>query len=139
MHHTARSQHRSGFGHALTSSVDTTSRRMPFRRLALGCASAAVVLLLAFPGAALADVMATEGQEFSGSVAPSGGCAFVGATVDWGDGTTSEGGLTQDGTEFTGTHTYAEEGTYNGSVAYTCPSWLARFISRSRRLCRTRR
>ncbi|MDQ6745200.1 MAG: hypothetical protein M3Z27_04165 [Actinomycetota bacterium] len=91
------------------------------RRLAVGCVSATALALVAFPSVASADLTAVEGQSFSGTVSPSGGCAFQGASVDWGDGTTSDGGLTQDGTGFTGTHTYAEEGAYNGSVAYTCP------------------
>lgn len=61
-------------------------------------------------------VAATEGQSFAGTVAtfsdadPSGQPSEYSATIDWGDGTSSAG--TIDGWSVSGSHTYAEEGTY---------------------------
>ena len=66
---------------------------------------------------------AVEGAAFSGSVAtftdadPHGTVTDYTATIDWGDGTTSAGGISGSG-PFTvlGTHVYEEEGTYSVNV-----------------------
>jgi hypothetical protein len=82
---------------------------------------AALGLLVFAPGAgadAGANVAAVEGQTFSGDVVTGLSCQLMSATITWGDGTTSTG--TADGsTAIQGTHTYADEGTYGGSVSYS--------------------
>ncbi|MGI8712836.1 MAG: hypothetical protein ACR2NR_06585 [Solirubrobacteraceae bacterium] len=89
-------------------------------RSRVGCAcAAALALLVLLPSVALADVSAVEGQSFSGDVAAIGGCGLASATIDWGDQTPSSPGAA-DGNSVQGTHTYAEEGTYAGSVSYAC-------------------
>jgi hypothetical protein len=113
----------------LTSSIETASRRTPFRLFALGCASAAAALLLGFPGVARADFTTVEGQSFSGRVVDVQQCASLTATIDWGDGTPTSAGAPDGGNAdgadgVQGTHTYAEEGTYNGSVSYTCNQFV---------------
>jgi PKD repeat protein len=77
------------------------------------------MLLLVLAGSALADLTAVEGQSFTGDVAAIGGCDLGSAAIDWGDGTSASPG-SADGDSVQGTHTYAEEGTYHGSVTYTC-------------------
>jgi hypothetical protein len=64
-------------------------------------------------------IQATEGSPFSGQVAtsPSGGVFPPAATIAWGDGQTSAGTVTEAG--INGSHTYAEEGTYSGTVTYS--------------------
>jgi len=63
-----------------------------------------------------ATIEATEGAPFSGNITTAG-CSISGTpTIEWGDGqksnaTVSEGAIG-------GSHTYAEEGTYSGSVSY---------------------
>ncbi|MGH2870580.1 MAG: hypothetical protein ACRDNK_23805 [Solirubrobacteraceae bacterium] len=89
-------------------------------RLAL-CAALLGALVIA-PGAVAAaagvNITAVEGQSFTGTVVGGLVCPLASATISWGDGTTSAG--TSDGNSgIQGTHTYAEEGTYNGSVSYT--------------------
>jgi virginiamycin B lyase len=63
-----------------------------------------------------APISAVEGTVFSGTVATVPGTAALtgyGATIDWGDGTTSTGTLSGlGGLAIGGTHAYAEEGTY---------------------------
>jgi hypothetical protein len=78
----------------------------------------AAVLALVAPAGAAASVSATEGAQFSGAVEfPS--CAPASAiTINWGDGSSSAG--TYDGTNVNGTHTYAEEGSYSGTVTFNC-------------------
>jgi hypothetical protein len=95
------------------------------RRGILGCALAAILgLLVIASGAAAAtgvDITTVEGQSFTGNVVNGLTCPLLSATIAWGDGTTSAG--TSDGsTGIQGTHTYAEEGTYSGSVSYTYTS-----------------
>jgi hypothetical protein len=54
-------------------------------------------------------------------------------TVDWGDGSTSAGAVASGGGAIVGTHTYAEEGTYSGSVSYTtgdCSTRTTPFVIR---------
>jgi hypothetical protein len=64
------------------------------------------------------DIAAVEGQSFTGNVVSGLACPVASATITWGDGTSSAG--TYDGsTGVQGSHTYAEEGTYSGSVSYT--------------------
>jgi hypothetical protein len=62
-------------------------------------------------------IEATEGSAFSGKLAEPPGCSVYGTpTIEWGDGTNSAGTVTETG--ITGTHTYAQAGTYNGHVDY---------------------
>ena len=62
-------------------------------------------------------IEATEGARFSGQLVTAG-CSISGTpTIDWGDGQTSEGKIEATGID--GSHTYTEEGTYNGSVTYS--------------------
>ncbi len=64
-------------------------------------------------------IAATEGSQFSGSVATQQPCGVFNEpapTIKWGDGLTAPGTVTEPG--ISGSHTYAEEGTYNGSVTY---------------------
>src|SRR3954469_5800902 len=77
---------------------------------------------LAFPSSALADFAVQEGSSFSGDVVNIGGCVFSRASIDWGDGRRQTGG-TEHGDSIAGTHTYAREGTYHGSVSYTCSNF----------------
>lgn len=73
-------------------------------------------------------VSATEGQAFSGQVASftdtntSSTAAEYSATINWGDGASSAGtvsGPTGGPYTVTGTHTYAEEGSYTVQVSIT--------------------
>jgi len=60
---------------------------------------------------------ATEGLQSSGRLVTANCSIFGTPTIEWGDGQTSPG--TVEETFFiSGTHTYAEEGTFNGSVNY---------------------
>jgi hypothetical protein len=68
--------------------------------------------------AAGVDITTVEGQSFTGKVVDIGSCSLASATISWGDGATSAG-TSDGGTGIQGTHTYAEEGTYSGSVSYT--------------------
>jgi hypothetical protein len=122
----------------MTRATDSRQRgglygpRRAFRRLLASRGLGALVLLLVFvPGAGAAaagvDISSVEGQSFTGDVVGGLTCPLASATITWGDGTSTPG--TSDGsTGIQGTHTYAEEGTYSGSVAYaytplrTCPS-----------------
>ena len=74
------------------------------------------------------SVSATEGQEFSGTLATftdadaNGTFSEYAATIDWGDGTEATVGTTgsnpSDGSfEVTGSHLYAEEGSYTVTVS----------------------
>ena len=81
-----------------------------------------LAMALGAAGAAAAptgvNITAVEGQSFSGRVATGLQCQLQSATINWGDGTTSAG--SSDGNlGINGTHTYAEEGAYNGSVSFT--------------------
>jgi hypothetical protein len=59
----------------------------------------------------------TEGSQFSGQLAKSG-CSVIGTpTIEWGDGQNSAATVTSS-SSISGSHTYVEEGTYNGSVSY---------------------
>ncbi len=68
------------------------------------------------------DVEAIEGQSFTGRVVTGLVCSVSNVAITWGDGTApsadSDGSLA--GIE--GAHTYAEEGTYTGSVSFTYQS-----------------
>ena len=74
------------------------------------------------------SVQATEGQAYAGTVAtftdmdPTGKASEYAATIDWGDGTASMVGATgadaaTSGFDVSGSHTYAEEGTYTITVS----------------------
>ena len=60
-----------------------------------------------------------EGQPASIEVAIACCSISVDPTITWGDGTSSAGTVARNGGPITGTHTYAEEGTYDGSVSWT--------------------
>jgi hypothetical protein len=94
------------------------------RRSAGPIALGAAVVVLLFPGAAAGatTISATEGQSFTATVASGLVCPLLGATITWGDGSTSPG-VDNGNHGIKGTHTYAEEGTsYPGSVSYTYTS-----------------
>jgi hypothetical protein len=66
-------------------------------------------------------VSATEGQQFSGTVANVSGdpdSTAYNASIDWGDGTTSAGTVSASGA-VSGSHTYAEEGSHQVKVSVT--------------------
>ena len=73
------------------------------------------------------QVVLIEGTAFSGPLAtfqdadPGGTLSDYTATIDWRDGTTSPGVIAvgAGGIQVSGTHTYAEEGSYNLSVVLT--------------------
>ncbi|MDQ2897725.1 MAG: hypothetical protein M3Y09_19160 [Actinomycetota bacterium] len=83
--------------------------------------SAVAVLLVGFASSAWADFTAVEGQQFIGQVlvAP---CSAAHGTIDWGDNTMSAG-TSDGGSGVDGTHTYADQGIYSGSLVYTCPQF----------------
>jgi hypothetical protein len=80
-------------------------------------------MLVIAPGAgavaAGVDITAVEGQSFTGNVVGGLTCPLMSATITWGDGTAPSAGASDGSTGIQGTHTYGEEGTYNGSVSYT--------------------
>src|SRR2546425_1889404 len=94
------------------------------RRRAVGTILPLVlVALIASPGLASAangdNITATERVSFTKRVADIDNCVFHDATIDWGDGSSSAGQFDTGTTPgVKGTHTYAEEGTFNGSVTY---------------------
>jgi hypothetical protein len=64
-------------------------------------------------------IKATEGAPFSGQVTERPTCGIEQPpipTIEWGDGQTSPGTVTEAG--ISGSHTYAEEGDYLGAVKY---------------------
>jgi hypothetical protein len=76
--------------------------------------------------AAAVNFSATAGAPWSGSVAtfsnpdPYGSAASYTAVIDWGDGTTSSGAVSGTGTlTVSGSHTYADPGSYAASVQIT--------------------
>jgi hypothetical protein len=95
-------------------------------------AAAFAVMAASAPGlvagpVAQASSQAVEGAQFSGSLATAGCNTTTGSqvvTVHWGDGQTTSGSFGVDDpttgqTPVKGSHTYAEEGAFNGSVDYT--------------------
>jgi hypothetical protein len=96
------------------------------RRRALGCVLGAVLgMLVIAPAAGAAasgvDINTVEGQSFTGDVVSGLTCPLNGTatiTIDWGDGTMSAGS-SDGGTGIQGTHTYADEGQYSGTVFYS--------------------
>ena len=90
---------------------------MPLLACALGVSPD--VVSAASPGTGV-DISVTEGSSFTKRVANIDSCSFSGATIDWGDGTSSAGQFdtgTVPGVK--GTHTYARYGTYQGTVTYS--------------------
>jgi hypothetical protein len=77
------------------------------------------IVVSAATGASM-QISAVEGAPFSGPVAATM-CAAQSPAISWGDGTTSAGTASPSGASIAGVHTYAEAGTYSGSVSYTCP------------------
>src|SRR5207245_3578627 len=61
----------------------------------------------------------TEGSQFSGQLATASCSIFGTPTIDWGDGQTSPATVDATHSLISGTHTYTEEGTFNGSVSYS--------------------
>jgi hypothetical protein len=78
-----------------------------------------VVVMLALPALASADISATEGALFSGQVGTDSSEVLCGsdAEIAWGDGATSTVPIGPE-REIDGSHTYAEEGSYKASVTY---------------------
>src|SRR5947209_4253130 len=124
-------------GHVMLTIKHLTAhvrQKSPHARLHLaGVGMALALMLVLAPGAAAApagvNVTAVEGQSFTGNVVGGLTCPLASATITWGDGTSSAG--TSDGANgIQGTHTFADEGTYAGSVSFiyqhpatfTCPS-----------------
>ncbi|HEV3228608.1 MAG TPA: hypothetical protein VGY97_03975 [Solirubrobacteraceae bacterium] len=119
---------------SLPGGAKRARRRAPARWVALGLVFALGVavstalasadgpgtskpLTVANPGI---TISATEGSQFSGTVATHDMCTLVehGTTIDWGDGQSSEGSDPGGTGNIGGTHTYAEEGGYDGLVTY---------------------
>ena len=85
---------------------------------------------VSFPAPLLtaATINATEGAVFSGTAGsfsdadPTAVAGSFTATIDWGDGTTTSGGISPNaagGFNVTGLHTYSEEGVYTTHVTVT--------------------
>ena len=114
-------------------------------RQLLSVLATGIVLAIAGAAPAAADITATEGTAFTAQLGtfydpcPTDpethgylcGDQRPAATIDWGDGTSSAATLTKEETggkvclsaptctwEVSGTHTYAEYGTYSGTVAW---------------------
>jgi hypothetical protein len=87
---------------------------------AAAAANSTAIVADAAVTAAGATLTATEGAGFSGVVAtftdanPLGSATEFSATITWGDGTTSSGSVSANGSGFqvSGSHTYADEGSY---------------------------
>lgn len=92
------------------------------RARALGVTAVLLACLMAAPAAQASGsgvpVSATEGAGVSSTVATFNHATLTSATIDWGDGTTSSPG-TRNGSTVSGTHTFAEEGTYTVTVTVT--------------------
>ncbi|HWX45931.1 MAG TPA: choice-of-anchor Q domain-containing protein [Solirubrobacteraceae bacterium] len=74
----------------------------------------------------------TEGSQFSGQLATAG-CSISGTpTINWGDGQTSPATVDATHSLISGTHTYVEEGIFNGSVSYSddCGSHKVAFLAK---------
>ena len=82
----------------------------------LACVSAALIAPAVAAADAGVDISAVEGQPFSGRVLNTD-CGFFSGTINWGDGTTSSAQSVNNPSGASGSHTYAEEGTYAGSVS----------------------
>ena len=96
--------------------------RTPVR---VGCALLAAAASLGFSSSALgATFQASEGASFAGgSVSASKGCSAPAPTVDWGDQGPPSAAVCGPGNNVTiGSHTYGEEGPYNGVVSYNSPN-----------------
>ena len=93
---------------------DGTDQRGIARPQGTGCDIGAVELVPF-------TIAATEGSQFSGPVTVSltGGLyPSPLPTIEWGDGTASEGTVDEANSTVSGAHTYARAGTYDGSVTY---------------------
>jgi hypothetical protein len=97
------------------------SRGYLMRRIvAMLAIAGAVALVAASVSLANGDsIFPTEGTSFSGTVDSTTSCTSTpsSATIHWGDNSSSAGTISS--TSVSGTHTYAEEGTYNGTIALT--------------------
>ena len=92
---------------------DGTDQRGIARPQGTGCDIGAVELVPF-------TIETTEGSQFSGPVTASltGGVYSTPPTIEWGDGTASEGTVDEANSTVSGAHTYARAGTYDGSVTY---------------------
>jgi hypothetical protein len=107
----------------LTDTDDDASGLASASATAIGAISVAEGDVLSGQGRSLGT---TEGQTFSGSVAVFTNSGYPGnspndftASIDWGDGTTTSGSITSDGQgvyTVSGTHSYAEDGSYSVTV-----------------------
>jgi hypothetical protein len=99
-------------------------RRLERRFAAAAAAVLGMLVIVAVAAAAPAgvNITAVEGQSFTGSVVTGLSCPLASATITWGDGTATSAGMSDGSMGIQGTHTYAEEGTYSGSVSYTYTS-----------------
>src|SRR5579864_2054927 len=95
-------------------------------------AAAGVVVSAGAPASASSLISGSEGAAFSGPIgALTPGCRVTSASasIGWGDGNSSAGSVTVSGATVTlaGTHTYAEEGAFSGSVSgtYSCATIAA--------------
>lgn len=94
----------------------------------MAAAVVTAMIALTAPAVASAAISATEGSQFSGQLAtvrvPCTTVSSAQATITWGDGATSAATVTGTTSPLTvsGSHTYAEEGTYSGSISgsYDC-------------------
>jgi hypothetical protein len=83
-----------------------------------GVLGAVCAVALMGPGVALGSGQtsaATEGQQLSGKVASGCPTTAPSVTISWGDGASSIGTVDSSG-DVSGSHTYAEEGSYSGQV-----------------------
>jgi PKD domain len=94
------------------------------RRSVIGVAVAlmsALVVLVGPEAVAAANSQAVEGAVFAGiaNLSAPAGCFSPPTSVDWGDGTSSAATCADFNHVNTGSHTYADEGTYNAVANYT--------------------
>ncbi len=85
--------------------------------------SSSMATVLAAPTVSAQNITAFTGIPFSGQVASGAysGQGTLSATINWGDGTTTTGTVTTNGTNFTvsGSHTYTAAGSYTLTVTVT--------------------
>jgi hypothetical protein len=88
---------------------------------ASGPSTGGVQVLGSFPVAATEGIPVTQALATFQTLLPQNPCSDESASIDWGDGSTTTGGIThRDGglVSVSGSHTYAEEGDYAVKVSY---------------------